>query len=67
FQGDDGTHFYTRGEVVTARPADSSETPAGVDLVFPRAHWRPASPRALIASTAWRAYGPAPAPSPTWS
>ncbi|MFE7034678.1 CoA-acylating methylmalonate-semialdehyde dehydrogenase, partial [Streptomyces sp. NPDC057621] len=36
--GNDGTHFYTRGKVVTTRWPDPSEGPAGVDLGFPRNH-----------------------------
>ncbi|MFE2301780.1 CoA-acylating methylmalonate-semialdehyde dehydrogenase [Streptomyces sp. NPDC059445] len=36
--GNDGTHFYTRGKVVTTRWPDPSEAPAGVDLGFPRNH-----------------------------
>ncbi|MFJ8936216.1 CoA-acylating methylmalonate-semialdehyde dehydrogenase [Streptomyces sp. NPDC102365] len=36
--GNDGTHFYTRGKVVTTRWPDPSETPTGVDLGFPRNH-----------------------------
>jgi malonate-semialdehyde dehydrogenase (acetylating)/methylmalonate-semialdehyde dehydrogenase len=34
--GNDGTHFYTRGKVVTTRWPDPSEAPTGVDLGFPR-------------------------------
>ncbi|CAL9417628.1 CoA-acylating methylmalonate-semialdehyde dehydrogenase [Streptomyces sp. enrichment culture] len=36
--GTDGIRFYTRGKVVTTRWPDPSETPAGVDLGFPRNH-----------------------------
>jgi malonate-semialdehyde dehydrogenase (acetylating)/methylmalonate-semialdehyde dehydrogenase len=36
--GNDGTHFYTRGKVVTTRWPDPSEAPTGVDLGFPRNH-----------------------------
>ncbi|MFD9562274.1 CoA-acylating methylmalonate-semialdehyde dehydrogenase [Streptomyces sp. NPDC059994] len=36
--GNDGTHFYTRGKVVTTRWPDPSDAPAGVDLGFPRNH-----------------------------
>ncbi|MER6041674.1 CoA-acylating methylmalonate-semialdehyde dehydrogenase [Streptomyces sp. NPDC001856] len=36
--GNDGTHFYTRGKVVTTRWPDPADTPAGVDLGFPRNH-----------------------------
>ncbi|MGW1163056.1 CoA-acylating methylmalonate-semialdehyde dehydrogenase [Streptomyces sp. NPDC002519] len=36
--GNDGTHFYTRGKVITTRWPDPSEAPAGVDLGFPRNH-----------------------------
>ncbi|NBM17935.1 CoA-acylating methylmalonate-semialdehyde dehydrogenase [Streptomyces sp. GC420] len=36
--GNDGVHFYTRGKVVTTRWPDPSESPAGVDLGFPRNH-----------------------------
>ncbi|MDQ1038527.1 malonate-semialdehyde dehydrogenase (acetylating)/methylmalonate-semialdehyde dehydrogenase [Streptomyces sp. V3I8] len=36
--GNDGTHFYTRGKVVTTRWPDPSETPSGVDLGFPHHH-----------------------------
>ncbi|MFD8936858.1 aldehyde dehydrogenase family protein, partial [Streptomyces sp. NPDC059578] len=36
--GNDGTHFYTRGKVVTTRWPDPAEAPAGVDLGFPRNH-----------------------------
>ena len=34
--GNDGTHFYTRGKVVTTRWPDPADAPAGVDLGFPR-------------------------------
>ncbi|MEU2184565.1 CoA-acylating methylmalonate-semialdehyde dehydrogenase [Streptomyces thermolilacinus] len=36
--GTDGIRFYTRGKVVTTRWPDPSETPAGIDLGFPRNH-----------------------------
>jgi malonate-semialdehyde dehydrogenase (acetylating)/methylmalonate-semialdehyde dehydrogenase len=36
--GNDGTHFYTRGKVVTSRWPDPADAPAGVDLGFPRNH-----------------------------
>ncbi|MFJ8807973.1 CoA-acylating methylmalonate-semialdehyde dehydrogenase [Streptomyces sp. NPDC102490] len=36
--GNDGTHFYTRGKVVTTRWPDPADAPAGVDLGFPRNH-----------------------------
>jgi malonate-semialdehyde dehydrogenase (acetylating)/methylmalonate-semialdehyde dehydrogenase len=36
--GNDGTHFYTRGKVVTTRWPDPADDPAGVDLGFPRNH-----------------------------
>jgi malonate-semialdehyde dehydrogenase (acetylating)/methylmalonate-semialdehyde dehydrogenase len=36
--GNDGVHFYTRGKVVTTRWPDPAESPAGVDLGFPRNH-----------------------------
>jgi malonate-semialdehyde dehydrogenase (acetylating) / methylmalonate-semialdehyde dehydrogenase len=36
--GSDGVRFYTRGKVVTTRWPDPAETPAGVDLGFPRNH-----------------------------
>src|SRR3954468_24243787 len=36
--GNDGTHFYTRGKVVTTRWPDPSDAPSGVDLGFPRNH-----------------------------
>ncbi|MEU9284750.1 CoA-acylating methylmalonate-semialdehyde dehydrogenase [Streptomyces sp. NPDC048275] len=36
--GNDGTHFYTRGKVVTTRWPDPSDAPTGVDLGFPRNH-----------------------------
>ncbi|MHC8561784.1 CoA-acylating methylmalonate-semialdehyde dehydrogenase [Streptomyces albidoflavus] len=36
--GNDGTHFYTRGKVVTTRWPDPADAPTGVDLGFPRNH-----------------------------
>ncbi|MFD7294528.1 CoA-acylating methylmalonate-semialdehyde dehydrogenase [Streptomyces sp. NPDC059897] len=36
--GNDGTHFYTRGKVVTTRWPDPADAPAGVDLGFPSNH-----------------------------
>ncbi|MEY7979246.1 CoA-acylating methylmalonate-semialdehyde dehydrogenase [Streptomyces pilosus] len=36
--GNDGTHFYTRGKVVTTRWPDPADAPSGVDLGFPRNH-----------------------------
>ncbi|CAM5411903.1 3D-(3,5/4)-trihydroxycyclohexane-1,2-dione acylhydrolase (decyclizing) [Streptomyces xanthochromogenes] len=36
--GNDGTHFYTRGKVVTTRWPDPADGPSGVDLGFPRNH-----------------------------
>ncbi|MEU9195300.1 CoA-acylating methylmalonate-semialdehyde dehydrogenase [Streptomyces hundungensis] len=33
--GNDGTHFYTRGKVVTTRWPDPADDPSGVDLGFP--------------------------------
>ncbi|QJS99158.1 CoA-acylating methylmalonate-semialdehyde dehydrogenase [Streptomyces asoensis] len=36
--GNDGTHFYTRGKVVTTRWPDPADGPGGVDLGFPRNH-----------------------------
>jgi malonate-semialdehyde dehydrogenase (acetylating)/methylmalonate-semialdehyde dehydrogenase len=36
--GNDGTHFYTRGKVVTTRWPDPADGPTGVDLGFPRNH-----------------------------
>ncbi|MET8577203.1 CoA-acylating methylmalonate-semialdehyde dehydrogenase [Streptomyces sp. NPDC005012] len=36
--GNDGTHFYTRGKVVTTRWPDPADTPTGVNLGFPHHH-----------------------------
>ncbi|MGW2343675.1 CoA-acylating methylmalonate-semialdehyde dehydrogenase [Streptomyces sp. NPDC001661] len=36
--GNDGTHFYTRGKVVTTRWPDPADAPSGVDLGFPSNH-----------------------------
>ncbi|MFI6495545.1 CoA-acylating methylmalonate-semialdehyde dehydrogenase [Streptomyces sp. NPDC050564] len=36
--GNDATHFYTRGKVITSRWPDPADAPAGVDLGFPRNH-----------------------------
>ncbi|PBO31813.1 CoA-acylating methylmalonate-semialdehyde dehydrogenase [Streptomyces albidoflavus] len=36
--GNDGTHFYTRGKVVTTRWPDPADAGGGVDLGFPRNH-----------------------------
>ncbi len=36
--GNDGTHFYTRGKVVTTRWPDPADAPTGVDRGFPRNH-----------------------------
>jgi malonate-semialdehyde dehydrogenase (acetylating)/methylmalonate-semialdehyde dehydrogenase len=36
--GNDGTHFYTRGKVITSRWPDPADAPAGIDLGFPRNH-----------------------------